>query len=183
MYPKSVRIEEAHMLELRPIGQCGMRSTLVEQVLRQAEAIGRYPEAARALVQASFEYMLSGPRWRRSGKHVVLESHPMGLRISDWLIHVLPDVSDDSLRALAQIGRFNLAVDVVAPPWATLVAKEAVRTMELKCPVTVYSIDCYVELRMIWTGLDLDHGPEHKEAELLARYRTLIRTMPAIDVG
>ena len=66
--------------------------------------------------------------------------------------------------------------------WALSVAKDAVGAMNLKCPVVVYAVDCYVELRMIWTGLDLDHDWERKEAELFDRYRMLVRTVPAIEI-
>lgn len=174
--------EEVRVLELPPVGRRVTQTNDIEGLLRQADAIGCYPEVARALVRASFEYMLSGPRWQGPDKRAVLEPHPMGLRINDWLVHVLPDAGEDSLRALAGVVRFGLDVDVLAPPWARSLAKDAVYAMDLRCPVTVYSVDCYVELRMMWTGLDLNHGAERKEAELFDRYRRLVRTMPAIDI-
>jgi hypothetical protein len=153
-----------------------------EALLRQADAIGQYPDAARAIARASIEYMLSGPRWVNRPEPVELAPHPMGWRINRWIFHVMPRVDDDAVAQLVDLPRFKCDVDVLAPPWVASVARTAVLAVLPHFHVDVFSIDSYVDLRVLWTSLDLGHSHAVARAELLGRYKRLARTMPAVDV-
>jgi len=155
---------------------------VVRELLRQADAIDQYPEASRAVTRASLEFMLSGPRWAGHRERTSLMPHPTGWRINNWLFHVLPRVDDDELTALADLPRFRYHLDLLTPPWAERVVRHALEAILPRYHVDVYSIDTYVDVRILWTRLDMKKRRSEALMDLLQRYARLVQTTPDISI-
>ena len=170
------------MLELPPGWQSCSTGYVVKELLRQADAIGQYSEAARAMTRGSLEFMLSGPRWAGRLERSCVMPHPRGWRINDWLFYVLPRAGADVVMELKEVLRFRCHVDLIVPPWAECLVRHAVGAALPRFHVDVYSIANYVDLRMFWTSLDMNRGYAEALIDLLQRYTRLVQKMPNISI-
>ena len=170
------------MLKLSNDWQSHGTGYVVADLLRQANAIGRYREAASAMTRSSLEFMLSGPRWTNSRERTALVPHPNGWRIKNWLFYVLSNVEDDALDELARLPRFRCVVDLIVPPRIGRFARYAVEALLPRYHVDVYSISSYVDLRILWTRLDLNITHSEALSNLLERYSALVQSTPVIDI-
>jgi len=170
------------MLELPSNWQSCSTAYVVRELLRQADAIDRYPEASRAMTRASLEFMLSGPRWADRHERVSLMPHPMGWCINKWLFYVLPRVDDEWLPEIADLPQFRCDVDLLAPPWAERFVRHAVDAILPRYHVDVYSIDRYLDQRILWTSLDMNMPHSEALMDLLQRYARLVQTTPELGV-
>jgi hypothetical protein len=108
--------------------------------------------------------------------------HPTGWRIKNWLFYVLPRADDDALTGLVDVPRFRCDVDVLAPPWAEQLVRHAVQAVLPRYHVDVYSIDRYVDLRILFTGIDMNKRRSEALMDLLQRYARLVQTNPDIGI-
>jgi hypothetical protein len=88
------------MLELPDDWQNITTGYVLRDLLLQANAIGSYPEAARACVKAAIDFMLAGPRWKKHDPPVKVISSASGWQLNDWLFHVMPGADDDAFQAI-----------------------------------------------------------------------------------
>jgi hypothetical protein len=170
------------MLKLPNDWQSCSTGYVVTDLLRQAHAIGQYREAARAMTRSSLEFMLSGPRWINRPERASLLPYPNGWRINDWLFYVLTSVEDNTLDELAGLPRFRCNVDLIVPPWFARFAQYAVDAVLPRYHVDVYSISSYVDLRILWTRLDLDISHSGAISNLFGRYSVLVQSTTAINI-
>jgi hypothetical protein len=170
------------MLDLPPNLERCSTQYVVKELMRQADAIGHYVPAARALTLASIQYMLSGPRWVNRPRRASLLPHPMGWRINDWLVHVLPCLDSDALAALADLPRFKLDTDIVVPPGTVSVAESAVNAVLPRNHVDLCSIETFICTRVLWTRIDLNQLKRDALLDLFRRYRALVKGMAAVDL-
>ncbi len=154
---------------------------MVGVLLRQADAIGQYHAAALATTRSSLDFMLSGPRWTAQPKPRLLAAYPNGWRIKDWLIYVLPTVDDEALDQLSDLP-LQSGFDLIAPPWAARTARSAVQTFLTRTHADVYAIDSYIDLRVLWTRLDMDKSHSDALATLLELYMRSEMTAPDINI-
>jgi hypothetical protein len=171
------------MLDLPVNWQACSTGYVVRCLLRQADALGQYEAAARAMAFASLEFMLSGPRWTSQVDGAALTPHSSGWRINNWLFYVPPRIDDDLLDEIATLTSSQCSVDLIVPPWATQLARNAVAALSRNRRVIVSSVDSYIDLRILLTSLDL--GAPHCDAliDFLRRYQRLVRDAPAVLVN
>jgi hypothetical protein len=169
------------MLELPPNWRSCSTEFVVADLLRQADAIGRYHAAALAMTRSSLDFMLSGPRWTRRPESPLLAAHPKGWLINDWLVYVLPTVDDESLDQLSDLP-LQYGFDLIAPPWAARTARSAVQSFLTRTHADVYAIDAYVALRVLWTRLDMDKSHSDALATLLELYMRSETPEPEIKI-
>jgi len=170
------------MLELPDNWEAYSIGYVLTELLRQARAIGHYTGAARAMTQSSLEFMLSGPRWTNRPNRTTLIPHSRGWRINKWLFYVLPSVEDDVLDELAELPKFRCNVDLIVPPWATRLARHVVEAVLPRYHVDVYSISSYIDLRVLWTRIDMDMPRSDALSNLFQRYSLFVRSMPVIAI-
>jgi hypothetical protein len=182
MLPKSVQNDTRIMLELPPNWRSCSTEFVVGALLRQADAIGQYHAAALAMTRSSLDFMLSGPRWTGRPERPLLAAHSRGYRIEDWLIYVLPNVDDQSMDELSGLRQLQCGFDLIAPPWAARTARSAVQSFLTRTHADVYSIDSYIDLRLLWTRLDMDKSHSDALATLLALYMQSETTVPDISI-
>jgi len=157
---------------------------VVEDLMRQARAVGQYADAARAIVGAALDFMLAGPRWSRRSDPVALREHPEGWRISDWWFHVPPCLDDEVFIRAAAVRRLRFDVDLIVPPGTRRLAEAAAKSfLRSRADVSVYPIDTYVELRILWTSLDSKMDHSKALTDLLHRYACLTRAKPDIHIS
>lgn len=170
------------MLTLPPGWSSCSTRYVVEHLLRQADAVHQYFQAAHAMTRASLEFMLAGPRWTAHNEQEPLIPHPRGWRLNDWVFYVLPRVDDAALAELADSTPHTQDIDVLAPPWAEQVVRHAVQAILPRCRADVYSIDRYVDLRILFTTIDLNKRHADARMDLLQRYARLAHTIPDITI-
>ena len=170
------------MLTLPPGWSSCSTRYVVEHLLRQADAVHQYFQAAHAMTRASLEFMLAGPRWTSKNEQKALIPHPRGWRLNDWVFYVLPRVDDAALAELADSPRRRCNMDVLAPPWAEQVVRHAVEAILPRCRADVYSIDRYVDLRILFTTIDMNKRHADACLDLLQRYARLAHTIPDITI-
>jgi hypothetical protein len=170
------------VLELPPQWRSCCTRFVVSSLLRRADAIGQYPEAASAVLRSALEFMLSGPRWGERQRRAFLMPHPKGWRINDSLFYLLKNANDNTMVELSVLPRSRLAVNLIAPPSTEWLVQCAVKAILPDFRINVYSIDSYIDLRTLWTRLDM--GMEHSDAlaSLLERYSQLTQFKPSISI-
>lgn len=155
---------------------------VVENLLRQADAAHQYVQAAHAMTRASLEFMLAGPRWTAHKEQESLIPGPMGWRLKGWQFYVLPRVDDAAFAELADSPSHRLDIDVLAPPWAEQVVRHAVQGMLPRCRVDVYSIDRHVDMRVLFTSIDMNKRHADAQMDFLQRYARLAQMNPDIAI-
>jgi hypothetical protein len=174
------------MLELPEDWHRCTTQEVISALLHQAHAIGQYPAAARAAVKAAVEFMLAGPRWSKPTRPVRFKSRDNVFRVNDWFLYVLPDTSDDALRAIADLPKVRGEIDLLAPPWSQFLYRHAVKAAYPKRRIDVVPIDTFCDSRMYWTSLDiqvlLKQTASDPKTNFLNRYRTLTQPTPAITI-
>ena len=170
------------MLTLPPEWSSCSTRYVVEHLFRQADTVHQYFQAAHAMTRASLEYMLAGPRWTAHKEQKSLIPQPRGWRLNKWVFYVLPRVDDAALAELADSPRHRCGIDVLAPPWAEQVVRNAVQGILPRCRVDVYSIDRYVDLRILFTSIDMNQRHADALMDLLQRYARLPQTTPDITI-
>jgi hypothetical protein len=154
---------------------------VVRDLLRQADYAGLYAEAARAMTRASIDFMLSGPRWTGRVECLSSMTNPLAWRINDWVFYVLPRLDDNALNELAKLVQSRCNVDLIVPPWAEHVARFAVASISRR--MNVFSIDTYIDLRILWTSLEMEKRHSEALMELLQHYDSLVKAIPILSIG
>jgi hypothetical protein len=96
---------------------------------------------------------------------------------------VLPRLDDDGLNELSELLQSRCNVDLILPPWAEHVARAAVATISRHCRMNVFSIDTYIDLRILWTSLEMEKRHSEALMELLLRYDHLVKAVPFLYIG
>jgi hypothetical protein len=170
------------MLELPDDWQNITTGYVLRDLLLQANAIGSYPEAARACVKAAIDFMLAGPRWKKHDPPVKVISSASGWQLNDWLFHVMPGADDDAFQAIDDLPSVMGDIDVLAPPWSESVIRYAAKSAYPKRRIQVLGVDGFCELRLMWTRLDMNCQHAESIADFLERYRILTKANEKITI-
>lgn len=171
------------MLYLPPAWRSRDTRYVVNNLLRQADAIGEYLAAARAITRASLELMLCGPRWSALPRRIPLLPHPLGWQIGDWVFHVLAEENDERRVQPVELRRCACHVNLIASPWSASVACDAIEGALPHGSVEVCSIDSFVAMRLLWLCLDEDVPHPVALARLLTSYSRIIRGEGQLEIN
>lgn len=170
------------MLDIPPDWKQWTTAHVVTHILCQAQSLGRYPEAASAMVRSAIDFMLSGPRWSQGQNPISLIQHPNGWQLNAWRFHILPKVDDESVDAIAELSETTDGVDILVPPWSRSLLRRAVRAQFPNHPFDVLGVDDFCQYRLLWTGIDLNQNRADSIRWLLTRYNHLTQNTPTITL-
>ena len=141
----------------------------VRSLLRQADALGEYPAAARLLMRACME-LLRDTRLRQpedGGPVIHFQERVIRINHHAWLI--ADRVDDEVIRQVTAVCAVASDVRVIAPPGSREVLTRALSRGAPRY-VTVEGLDGYVDMRTFFSSADLGTDPNAVFADLLLRY-------------
>lgn len=139
------------------------------RLLRQAEAIGEYPAAARLFARACMELLRDTRLWP-DGPAVRFEERVIRITDYAWLIAGAAD--DQLVPQVVALANSAREVRVVCPPWARALIGDALSRRRTR-GVLVDGLDAMVSLRVFFTSGDLGADSSLVLSELLCRYSEL----------
>jgi len=151
----------------------GIRDVALE-LARKAHRFGRYEQAARAMARGAIDYMLSCPRWTHRPERAAVIARDGGWQVDNWLVHVLPSVDDSSILALRGLPNAKVDVEVIVPPWAEIIVKNAVKSLFPDGVIYVNPIDSYVASRVLSAGIELGESRYTAAEDFVRRYNTAV---------
>lgn len=173
------------MLDLPPGWLSHTTESAVHDMMCQANSLGMYERASRAIVRASLEFMLAGPRWGKRG--IAIREEGAAWRINDWAFYVVGRMDDCLLDDMERLRPLVRKIDVITDPWCERIVRHAIKHALRDPAIDVMAVDRYVNLRTFLTTMDIaalqpDRGRCGLARELFERYSRLVADTPAIDI-
>jgi hypothetical protein len=148
---------------------------VVSSVLHQANAAGRYHLTASMITHACLQQLVESRGWDKRVKPIALRKLRYGFRINHGLFYVMPQVDDGALSMVEKLNRMRLVTTVLAPLWASLVARRCFKAFSEHGYVSVLGVEEYASLRIFVTSMDNRQDRADAMVRLFTLYNSLAR--------